>query len=122
MAAPQRREHELRLAGGVSSRSRAGSVSAIVRTVPCFGGVNACILAFHCWPTRDRVGLEVDPVPAERVELARPHPLVDGGVQVGGERGRQLVRKPFEGFFQTVIEGLPLKNASVALSAPTRSH
>ena len=36
----------------LSSRSRAGSVSAIVRVTPCLGGVNFRTFAFHCWSTR----------------------------------------------------------------------
>jgi hypothetical protein len=37
----------------------------------------------------DRAGLEVDLLPAERVELAGTHPLVDRNVEVGGERRRR---------------------------------
>ena len=78
--------------GSSSSRSRAGSVSAIVRTKPCLGGVNSAILAFHCSVDDDRPGLEVDLLPGERVQFPWTHPLVDGRVQERGERGRrQLV-------------------------------
>jgi hypothetical protein len=34
--------------GSESSHLRAGSVSAFVLTEPCFGGVNALAVAFHC--------------------------------------------------------------------------
>jgi hypothetical protein len=71
----------------LSSRSRAGSVSAIVRTQPCFGSVNSRTFAFHCWSIR--IVPAWKSMRSQRSASSSPgrNPLVDRGVQVGRERG-----------------------------------